>query len=914
MRKKEFALVIVILFFIIMGGLGKGLNENRISSEVKEKVGEFGGEARVFINLKESGNEDIKEEIVEDIGKEKVKFVFEDSISAIVNVGDIERLEQDKRIESVKSVGIRQVFLQDSVPQINASISYLLQINGINLTGIDQTICIIDSGVNYSHPDLGGCYGNNSIDSNCKIWGGWDYCADDANCSTNDWNPMDVNGHGTHVSGIAAANGTINGVAPQSRIVMLKVCNSTGSCYDDAIMSAIDWCVNNASVFNISVISMSLGGGSYTNYCNDDPLAPNINNAVGAGISVVIATGNDGYTAQIAAPACVQNATPVGAIQKDDLTIGYNRNSLLKLLAPGFNINSTYLSATGYSSLSGTSMATPHAAGAIAIIKQFLNLTGQSKTPKEIESILNNTGKRIYDSSNGLNFSRINIHEAIIFLDNANPNVTLSSPLNNSISSNSNQTFRCNATDLALKNATFYLWNSSGIFNISSESISGAAYNFEINISNMTRGNYAWNCFFYDEKGNGLFAASNFSLVIGGISVNLLSPLNGNYTNINETNFSCQALSETPYELSNTTFYLWNSSSLILNETKDVSGTSNTSAFNYTFRYEDNYKWNCLAVNNVSNSSFADANFTIVFDISKPEVNLISPAEGYSETGARTILFEYNVSDNFNISGCDLILNGASAASNLSRINNETNNFSYSVSVGSYNWGVNCTDLAGNVGNSSLRSFVINAVPVSTTSSGGGGGGIVNPSTYTISKEQASQGYTRELNKNDKIVFEIFDEGFVRRNLTVEQIGDNFVNLSIKDGPVYIMLGMGQGAKLNLTSPNYYNLYIKLESIANGKAKLTIQTINEMIIKEAIKDNVNEDVEAGGIRELFKEKDEVKKFDVERFIGISILAIGLIFFIWLIYVKSKKEIKKEVIKEVKEELKKKRLKSGRKDI
>src|SRR3989338_927578 len=460
MKKIIFVFVVCILillfvsFFDVVQGGQKA--RGKISPKVKDKV-ERGEKVRVFINIEKNYDRrifnSVKEDIAQIIGERKVVHKFEDSFSAIIDKSDLEKLEQDGRFLSVEPVGVRQVFLQNSVGLINGTSSYSLQVNSINLTGKDRTICIIDSGANYSHPDLGGCYGNNSATSGCKVVGGWDYCSDDSSCSTQDNDPIDANGHGTHVTGIAAANGTIKGVARDSKIVMLKVCNSTGSCFDDAIKSGINWCVGNASTYNISVISMSLGAGLNTNYCNNDPLAGNINTAVGNNIPVVIASGNDGSSTQISAPACVQNATPIGSVGKDDSTINYNRNSLVLLLAPGVNINSTYLtslSPTGYTSLSGTSMSAPHAAGAIAIIQQFLNLTKQTKTPKQIENSLNSSGKRISDSESGLTFSRINIYNTIISLDIDAPNVSLTSPDNGTNSINVNQKFRCNATDLAL--------------------------------------------------------------------------------------------------------------------------------------------------------------------------------------------------------------------------------------------------------------------------------------------------------------------------------------------------------------------------------------------------------------------------------------------------------------------------------
>lgn len=986
MGKKIIILLFVLIFVLLIFADADEISKEKISVDVKEDV-QSGEKVKVFVNLKDdtdfrvfSEKEGIREDFIEDIGKSKVKYKFEDSVSMEIGEEDLEKLERDPRVKSVERVGFRQIFLQDSVEIINGTQTYPLQVGGINLTGKDNTICIIDSGVNYTHPDLGGCLGDG-----CKIWGGWDYVNGDSD-------PMDDNGHGTHVSGIASANGTINGVAPESRIIMIKACDSSGICADDAIMSGIDWCVNNATKFNISVISMSLGSGLNTGYCNSDPLATKINSAVSAGISVVIASGNNNNVSAIAAPACVESATPVGAVNKVDSLI-YNRNALVKIVAPGVGINSTYLSATEYGLLSGTSMSTPHVAGAIAILKQVLDLTSQSKTPGEIENIFSGAGKIIEDS-NGINYSRINIYNSIISMDNVDPDVALISPINNSISPEINQTFSCNATDLELSNVTFYLWNSSGIYNTSERTGVGALNVFEINISNLPADNYEWNCLYSDKNDNSAFASSNFSLEISGVVVTLVSPLDNLFTKGNQT-FSCNA---TDLELSNVTFYLWNSSDGLVNSSLlEISGTSNSTEFSYNFTYEDSYKWNCLFVNNQSSESFASSNYSISYDVTNPElevisplnntwysvgrfnvslsengsclysldsgvsnfsmssgddrdfsaiynnlsqgidynisfycndsagnlnlenrnfnidltkpnVSSISPVDGYSVSGETAISFDYNVSDDLNISKCELVLNGSVSSSNLSIVSNGTNSILYSVPVGVYIWRINCTDVAENIGNSSLKSLTVNSVTSNVVTSSGGGGGSPASSDYIVSESQASEGYIRKFKKDDRIFFEIFDEKFIKHSLSVDYIGDNFVNLTIRSEPINVVLGVGQSIKINLTSEDYYDLFIKLEEISNGRATLIIQTIRDLIPGEKIE----EEKETLSVEKLSGGNDEEIMQSSTYFYGFRILLISMfltlfIFLIILFFIWKKefrKEVREEVVKEIKKKLKK----------
>ncbi|MDP1729461.1 MAG: S8 family serine peptidase, partial [archaeon] len=627
MKKFIFAFFVVFIL-IISFVLGATRNEDfseSLSQKSLEKSLRANGEVRVIIkfNNPEEKNafNSAKKDIQTVIGKNKIKHDFGDSITLDVNSKDLENLKKNKNIESITLIPSKKLFLQDSVPLINATLAWNLQVNGFNLTGSGETVCIIDTGVNYTHLDLGGCFGNNNVSSNCKIIGGWNTLADNNNT-------MDVQGHGTHVSGIVAANGTINGVAKNAKIIMMMAYNSSAAVfYDDDLKEAIDWCVSNSSVFNISVISMSLGGGSYSSSCDyqDDPLnlTDSIHSATAKNISVVVATGNDYSTTDIASPSCVSGVIPVGSTDKSDVISTFsNTNSLVKLLAPGENINSTCITG-GYCLMSGTSMATPHVAGAILLINQYLRQLGQVKTPADIEILLNNTGKRVEDLGfSNLNFSRINVYLAIL-------NLTRNPPL-----------------------------------------------------------------------------------------VRLLSPSNNLFSSINNWNFSC---SNSGLNLTNTTFYLWNSTALIYNETKNSSGTFNTTVFNYTFNNETSYYWNCRGSNNNSIYSFASTNNTLTYDITAPSINLTSPSDGYAETASSsTLTFNYNVTDANNISNCSLIVNGAVNTVNLT-IN--PSSITSTFVPGNYNWSVNCSDNSGNIGNSSNRSFTITAPVAVCTNCGGGGGG-----------------------------------------------------------------------------------------------------------------------------------------------------------------------------------------------
>lgn len=728
-----YGLIFILLaaFFIYykptISGFVVSSSEAKVNPDVYSKLKD-NHEVSVYIKLKENGREGKESEDMErirnTIGKNKTRYEFKGAIFANLTQTEIEKIRKDRKVEKIEVERIMEIFLEDSVPLINATSTYPLQVEGINLTGSGQTICILDTGVNYNHVDLGGCYGNNSANSECKVIGGYDYVNSDSD-------PMDDNGHGTHVAGIAVAKGVINGVAPDAKIVMVKVCGAGGSCAEGNIIAGIDWCVNNASIFNISVISMSLGAGLYSDYCNDDPIAPSINNAVANNIAVFAATGNGGRSTKIASPACVENAIPVSSTDKDDSISSFsNRYSLMKLFAPGKSIVSTSKSG-GETTKSGTSMATPHVAGAMAITNQFLELTGQEKTPKEIEDIFADTGKVIYDSAQNINYSRINIYDAIISLDNNAPIVNLANPENNKINRlGENITFNCEASDLKLKNMIFYLWNSTGIYNETSLDIDGTNYNFSINIENIPEGNYEWNCLFSDENNNIGFADSNYTLsyVVDSSSliINVISPLeNETYDKI-DFDISLSENGSCWFSLNN----LENTEMLSsdLREFYYINDTEISGEYNVTF-----YCNNSAGIANYSDLISFKIEKEIIPepDTTPPVISLIAPIEGYSVTGATIIAFQYDASDDSNISSCALILNGL--IMNVS----ETNEITQEVSLGNYSWSINCTDEANNTGNSELRSFVINSLPVENSapapsgSSGGGGGG---GSSHTISE------------------------------------------------------------------------------------------------------------------------------------------------------------------------------------
>jgi len=244
------------------------------------------------------------------------------------------------------------------------------------------TVAVIDTGIDYNHPDLAGHYA-----------GGYDFVH-------GTFDPLDDHGHGTHVAGTiaaslenltgspAAAEGVV-GVAPQARLLAYKVCDADGTCSDFAVISAISRAVADGA----KVINMSLGDTVYS-----QALADAVEAAWNAGVVIVAGAGNDGVTAPFY-PAALDHVIAVGAFDEMHQRASFsNYGSWVDIAAPGSNILSTYpLSKceeanvpgeTGcYTWLSGTSMATPHVSGAAALIWSRGDVTSNAQV---VDLLLNN--------------------------------------------------------------------------------------------------------------------------------------------------------------------------------------------------------------------------------------------------------------------------------------------------------------------------------------------------------------------------------------------------------------------------------------------------------------------------------------------------------------------------------------------
>ncbi|MFF1442623.1 S8 family peptidase [Streptomyces sp. NPDC058295] len=226
--------------------------------------------------------------------------------------------------------------------------------------GTGVTAYVIDTGVRITHSQISGraSYGYDAVDG--------------------DTTASDGNGHGTHVATTIA--GSTYGVAKKAKIVAVRVLDNAGSGTTAGVIAGIDWVTNNHS--GPSVANLSLGGGASTT------LDTAVRNSIASGVTYAVAAGNSSANASSYSPARVTQAITVGATTSTDARASYsNYGSVLDIFAPGSSITAGwYTSDTATNTISGTSMATPHVAGAAAVY-----LAGHtSATPAQVATALVN--------------------------------------------------------------------------------------------------------------------------------------------------------------------------------------------------------------------------------------------------------------------------------------------------------------------------------------------------------------------------------------------------------------------------------------------------------------------------------------------------------------------------------------------
>ncbi len=639
--------------------------ENKLISKLPD--------SKVFMGARRDG------EILNKLGNTPI-------IIARLNKKAISAFSKMKGIESIHLSKQLQIELLASMPAINGDAVWAQSVLGTSVTGAGQSVCIIDTGVDAAHTMLAG----KVVAQKCYCGAGGPCCQ---GALTSD-NATDDHGHGTHVAGIAAGNdATLKGVAKDASIVAVKVCSASGSCDYADIAAAIDYCVGVAPLYNVSVISMSLGDGSSYATQADCPteLDGSISAATGLNIAVTVASGNSGSTTGISYPACSPTATSVGATSHAGTSIMMfgNRGPLLDVVAPGQIIFSAMMGG-GYTLMTGTSMSAPHVAGVAALLAQHAKLKGIPFKPALIEEFMENASR---------NISGFRQVDALSALVKQATDITHNST-NKSLASGTsavlyrqilnvsrvepclNLTFN-NVTMNELPSCAAYYNHSATVrlfklpFASAKPLLNGAACS-ALDCQNIS---YVGGTLQFDVRYFGSYSAkdslslrvndsTDFESRFVGEQVLFMANFSSPSGPANTTDGACviSVLGASPVPMAHVSpFYQHN----------EFFGTAITGIYNVTCGSSDE------TLNAVDT-------FTISDDVSAPVVTLISPASGSVSPAA--VSFVYSVADNTSINSCSLMLNGVVSGTALSVPRNIPNSFNLSLANGPYSWNVSCSD------------------------------------------------------------------------------------------------------------------------------------------------------------------------------------------------------------------------------
>ena len=324
------------------------------------------------------------------------------SLKHVQSLAALNMLAAQPGIKAIFENGKLHPVLAQSLPLINQP-----AVAAVGEKGNGTTVAVIDDGIDYTNAAFGSCTAP-GVPAGCHV-----------NVSLLFGTGTTDTSHGTNVSSI------VLGVAPDTRIALLNVFSGTSANVADVI-SAINWTIANQAAYNIASINMSLGdGSSNTTPCNNsraNPFVTPVTSAINAGISVAAAAGNDAYTNALGNPACTPGVISVGAVYDtnlggltwgtnlctdattapDKVTCFSDSANFLTMLAPG-----ALITAAGIT-MGGTSQASPHVAGAIAVLRS----TFPAEILSQTQARLVNSGTQIADARNGLVKPRLNLLEA----------------------------------------------------------------------------------------------------------------------------------------------------------------------------------------------------------------------------------------------------------------------------------------------------------------------------------------------------------------------------------------------------------------------------------------------------------------------------------------------------------------------
>jgi subtilisin family serine protease len=335
-----------------------------------------------------------------------IKIPNEKVLEQLKNNPLVEYMGNDRKISAFIDTHIENQIIPESVDRVDGE---SLNIIGINSNFVDADIAILDTGIDLDHADLNVFHERSFIPGTI--------------------NADDDHGHGTHLSGVAAAKDNsfgIVGIAPGARLWAIKVLESSGMGEISTLIKGLDYINQNQNQVDVAVLSLGCE-------CESGALDIAINNSIKAGITIVVAAGNEGKDAGTFTPANNPEVITVSAIADtdgkcggkgpstpygaDDMLASFsNYGDVVDISAPGVDIYSTFKS-NSYTKLTGTSMAAPHVAGAAAL---YISLHPEA-SPNDVKSYLITSGTNFSDLCNGNGHGyfvgdKDNFHEPLLYI------------------------------------------------------------------------------------------------------------------------------------------------------------------------------------------------------------------------------------------------------------------------------------------------------------------------------------------------------------------------------------------------------------------------------------------------------------------------------------------------------------------